>query len=148
MTPYFIFTIDMDAYAGNFEREMAWYVTGEKPKHMPGGVEWLGEKIQEESFKPLNIWLHYVATHENYVGILNTPKEGPYVGPCNTVAIYLYKRPADEVIETMKSRAKAFCLLESPRGGMFYEKARSEPKEPIQVLGFRLLEVAAKETSL
>lgn len=124
----YIFVIDTDSYAGNFERQMCAYLTGDIGESEVGKeereayLEEVGEKDSDLTCilngKPSSIW--------------------PSLKGYNSVAIYLYNRPEDDLISRWKERAVKFCKYWG--AGTF--GAKDGPS--VQVLGFRLLKHVSK----
>lgn len=101
-----IFVIDTDLYAGNFEREMCAYITGQVGDCGVG--ENFADDFQEEEKKSIV---------EKFVNIVeHRPDEHGCNRPCaiwespkyQSVAIFFYKKPSEELIDVMKRRSKIF----------------------------------------
>jgi hypothetical protein len=144
--PFYVFVIDTDSYAGNFERWMCGYITGEYMDHNHGNEE---AKIyrQKESYDfansvqlicetPVTIW----PTEGWYNdGNGNEYKEGE--GPsCETkhpvyrsVAIFFNEEPTEEEIQIMQRRAKEFLTYAASGKGIF-----KFDKPIINITGFRV----------
>jgi len=131
MKSEFIFVIDTEDYAGNFERELCAYCTG-----CVGdcGVGEDSAKVFEEETNIKDSWA--------YFDIFSKPDdEGGCCRPTsiysttgssenNSVAIYFFTRPTKEQIELIKSRAEKYNE---------YVKTL-EYRDPIKIIGFRLIE--------
>lgn len=136
-TEYFLFIVDTNAYAGNFERDMCAYMTGKV------GDCGKGEKKAE---------IYHTEETEDFIDILSVPDDkgcrrpvsmwDSPDGDSNSVAIYFNpsRPPTRKQIDLLKRRAHKF--LTAPR-----EKFDSCPTK---ILGFRLLEkrVEYKEVAL
>lgn len=126
----FVFVIDTNEYAGNFEREMCAHITGQVGE-CGVGDEFVDEKV-EMLFEP------YIKNVSDDNGCsrpceaISSPDGG-----CNSVAIYFESQPTGELITIMKERATTFNNARKNTGNMaqFYQDSK------IEVLGFRLLEV-------
>ena len=141
----YIFVIDTEQYAGNFERDLCAWITGcvgecevgeEYAKKVPPEVVAKFEDILEHRpdehgvCRPCEIW--------ETPGWYNDGKGNHFKGEGEypaylSVAIFLHKIPAMETLETMRRRANAF------------NEARKEIEEawnnsPITITQFRLLE--------
>ncbi len=138
METKYVFIIDTDQYAGNFERPMCAYLTGTIGECEVGEEEAkkfkekFGEEKQEEiedlierrpddhgCSRPTTIWL--------------TPKKYKTESYCS-VAIFFNEKPTEEIIKMMKERAEEFVSNRKTR-------YNNDPK--IKILGFRL----TKETT-
>lgn len=104
-----IIVIDTTAYAGNFERELCAYLTGQiaectvgnefiKRSDPPKYLQWWEENINpqedtegSEFYRPCTIW--------------KTNNSKDY----QSVAIFVEQFPSQEVIDEMLERAKYFC---------------------------------------
>lgn len=125
-----IFVIDTDNYAGNFEREMCAYVTGqvgdcevgeefaeEAKKEIPGIVEKFGEiveKIPDEHgcYRPAEIWPNsrYGNDGLGNQALLDDGNMEKYAYPAfNSVAIHFNEVPDAEMISMMKARSYDFA---------------------------------------
>lgn len=129
----YAFVVDTDAYAGNFEREMTAYLTGQI------GECGVGEELVEE----LEI---------NFDNVLQVPDEHacyrptscwvePRTGNYNAVAIFFESTPTKEQIEFMKERVKSFDKIRKEKG---YTKNFIQKNPEIKILGFRLLKFNQK----
>lgn len=135
-----IIVIDTDAYAGNFERELCAYLTGQigdcnvgseflKPQNMIKHLEWWENNISpqedtegSEFYRPCTIWK---TGETNFYG---------------SVAIFVEEIPPQEVLDEMIKEAKIFC-----RDTDFvyrYYAANKNPNIPkeINVLGYSVLD--------
>ena len=135
--PSFIFIIDTDKYAGNFEREMCAFVTG----HIGDcGVGEEGQKLFFEQFeiddeeqgpffeKVISIPDEHGCCRPTSIWITKDSDRGAY----NSVAIFFDEQPDKVLIEIMKERAEKYCKLGSLRFGT--------PQE-IKIKGFRLIKM-------
>lgn len=130
MKAEYIFVIDTSDYAGNFEREMCAYLTGNIGECGVGDdyAKIFNEEVGVESFynvtsradehgcyRPASIWLN---------------SEDKY----NSVAIFFSEEPTSEQISLMKERAYQFAQLPKPTFG-------GPPRGPMvdKILGFRLI---------
>lgn len=134
-----VFVIDTDQYAGNFEREMCAYCTG-----MIGQCG-VGEEMMElfkEDFKleankydednPFMDYIDIWVMNDDGCGRPTSIWRSPSGDGCNSVAIFFEQEPTEELIKIMKERAQSFV------------KDRPDAKEhrttnPFKILGFRLL---------
>lgn len=124
---YFLFVVDTNKYAGNFEREMCAYITGqvnesevgkeeagEAQSEIPGAVSRIeriiGDVVDDNDdipvFSPVTIFPNQRVENAN-----------------NSVAIYFEKLPESDLIDIMKSRANEFAS-----------------RKDIFIEGFRILE--------
>lgn len=156
--PPFVFVIDTDKYAGNFEREMCAFITG----HI--GDCGVGKGRQKLFFEKFEI------DHEEqsifFEKVLSVPDEHGCCRPCSiwttpkrvntgmgkcydedseeakkaehsysayeSVGIFFSEQPSKELIEIMKERTEEFCKLKPHRFGT--------PKN-IEIKGFRLVKL-------
>lgn len=133
----FAFVIDTNSYAGNFEREMTAYITGEI------GECGVGENIIQEEFD-YTIFQDYIKQVPDDSGCYRPTSIWPikrYEGFINqtdyfAVAIFFEEMPNDEQVKIMKERAQAFPKVFAINGRManFYNF------DLIQITGFRILE--------
>ncbi len=138
MEPNITFTIDTTEYAGNFEREMTAYITGE-----------IGEC--EVGHDMATLYVKEVGDEEDLFGglIAQTPDDHGCFRPTssvaspngdlNSVGIFFAERPSDNIIAFMMKRAKQF--------------ATKRPDEtsgswPITIIGFRLIETKVVRAEL
>ena len=154
-----IFVIDTDSYAGNFEREMCAYVTGQIGECGVGDGQaedfnaWLKSKgIAENPFedilgqvaddngchRPCAIWEtpgrwnNGSGSHYNDAEFSEDKSWMGLKHPAyESVAIFFNERPSDDLIAMMKERAAVFAANHLPYGGK---------TAPIAIRGFRLLE--------
>lgn len=157
--PPFVFVIDTDKYAGNFEREMCAFVTG----HI--GECGIGQESQKLFFKKFEIEdseqgpffekvLDVPDDHGCHRPVSIWPTKGRVntgMGNCydedseeakkakrtysvyESVGIFFSEQPSKELIEIMKERAKEFGEMKKPpRYGI--------PKK-IEIKGFRLIKL-------
>jgi hypothetical protein len=131
-----IVVIDTDSYAGNFEREMCAFITGQVGEcHVGSGVAWEEEEnirhlswfkdhiAQEEDddqcARPASIWQTPGRFNDGYGGHYDdTPEVRASLDPrCasarhpayESVAIFVDELPPDEVLAEMVERAQAYC---------------------------------------
>ena len=132
----FAFIVDTDSYAGNFEREMTAFVTGQigecevgkeiiQEDFDYGGFSQIVYKLPADNgcYRPTAIWE------------VEYEKDGRK--PYNAVAMFLNERPSAEMLELMKSRVALFPAVFSAEDRMA-EFNRDKPL--INISGFRLLE--------
>ena len=110
-----VIVFDTDAYAGNFEREMCAYITGQIGECQVGDkvaeavapallhAEWYGEHVVSEpdehgTWRPASIW--------------PTAGEPDQAHPYESVAIFVDEFPPLAVWAEMLARARAFCAPE------------------------------------
>ena len=149
-----VFIIDTDEYAGNFEREMCAYCTG-----MIGQCE-VGEEMAtlfEEDFEleadnygednPFMDYMDLWVMDDHGCGRPTSIWRSPSGDGCNSVAIFFQQEPTEEHIKIMKERAQNFAS-ERPDGKK-YSVIELKPK-PFNVLGFRMLKqvVTTTETTV
>lgn len=140
MSEKYIFVIDTDQYAGNFEREMCACCTGQIGECEVGEEESkkfrteVGEEVYDimdelveqrpddhGCSRPTSLWR---------TPIYLSPKGGH-----NSVAIFFYDMPSEDILTVMKDRAEIFI-----KGN---ERIFNKPRT-MKILGFRLL----KETTI
>lgn len=135
-----IIVIDTDAYAGNFERELCAYLTGQigdckvgeeflKTKDLIKNLEWWEDNISpqedtegSEFYRPCTSWK---TDEKNFYG---------------SVAIFVEEVPPQEVLDEMINAAQKF-LKDTESTYQFYKtyKNNNIPKE-INVLGYSVLD--------
>ena len=139
----YIFIIDTDAYAGNFEREMTAYMTGEVGECCVGheGAAQFEEDVH--SSDETCGWAPYF--EEN---IMQEPDEHGCHRPCslwsspdskpNSVAIFLEEEPTKETVDFLKDRANKWLT---------FDGKRFPDQSPSEIFGFRLWseEIVTKE---
>jgi len=140
-TERFVFVIDTDKYAGNFERETCAFVTGQVGECGVGDEEadlfeqaaslgMVSEDIQEEiedkilqvddegTFRPTQIW-STPSAHVDESG-----------APYNSVGIFFEEQPSPKLVGFMKKRAQEYC---NPGSSYLSDYQKYE------ITGFRLL---------
>jgi hypothetical protein len=138
MNTEYIFIVDTDLYAGNFEREMCAFLTGQT------GDCSVGEEIaiEFENKFPIeftefeNIIGHFVDEHGVFrpVELEETPPIKGNYPQCNSVSIAFSEKPASELLKFMIDRANEFVKQDFQ-----FIKANS-----IKIKGFRLKTVTQK----
>ena len=146
-----VFVIDTDQYAGNFEREMCAYCTGTI------GQCGVGEEIanlfeedfelEDDKYGEDNPFIDYVdnwVMGEDGCGRPTSIWGGPADNNCNSVAIFFQQEPTEEHIKIMKERSSDFAKNRPDR------KDYWEGDKPMTILGFRLLKqvVTTTETTV
>lgn len=144
MSEEYTFIIDTDQYAGNFEREMCAYCTGMVGDCGVGDKEaekFLEEFGQEKTDDMIDIIGQKADEHGVYrpTEICITPdyllsKQGTY----QSVAIFLNKKPSQEIIKMLKERAEKFTEGRDNNGNIMKSKTKR-----LNILGFRMI----KETT-
>lgn len=125
-TDYYLFVIDTNAYAGNFERDMCAYMTG----HV--GDCGVGIGMAELYAKDEGEPLYRVISVPDEQGCNRPTSIWPSPnGDMNSVAIFFETRPNKNEIALLKRRAAMF--LSAPKGHQFDSR-------PTKILGFRLIE--------
>lgn len=109
----YIFIVDTNKYAGNFTRELCAFTTGIV------GASGTGKKEAERFFQEIGLISEEDRLLKNpFIDIVvEIPRDSQCCcTPCsiwgneiNSVAIFLCERPPDELIITMKARARTFC---------------------------------------
>lgn len=145
--PY-VFVVDTNSYAGNFERELVAYMTGARGDCRVGKTE---AKYYEEDMGELGVALtaklgQYPDDNECYrpATIWPTPNryndgdgnhfDGPGRFPAyESVAALFDECPTPEEIDLMKRRAQQYCALAAQ--GEFSDYHKHE----IKIKGFRLI---------
>ena len=144
-----IFVIDTDSYAGNFERDMCAYITGVTGECGVGGnfaeiyFDDTGEKKFRSKFedlleqrsdgncrRPCSIW-ETKGWFNNGFGKFFKGK-GKYPAHMS-VAIFFVNKPTEEIIDFMKKRANIFAEAKR-RFGETWDK-----KFKLKIGGFRLI---------
>lgn len=149
-----IFVIDTEEYAGNFEREMTAYITG-KVGECTVGEEMTDLYKSETGDKELKIFddvLEYrndnhgcsrpcsIHTTPGWIndGVGNHEKsDGKGFPAYLSVAIFFFNKPSKKLIELMKSRAKTFSNAKRQ-----VAKQNNRPWDEtfdLKITGFRLI---------
>ena len=128
----YIFVIDTDSYAGNFEREMCAYVTGQTGECGVGedyAKRAHNEIPQAQKTELESIVKSVMDDHGCYrpVSIHSNPRISK--PNSNSVGIYFSQKPSQDLVNMMKDRAKAV----GNEGFGFFEK------EKVDVMGFRMI---------
>lgn len=132
------FVIDTDQYAGNFEREMCAFVTGQIGECGKGSKQAVlfhcDHPLRIDEFE--NLVVQFPDGHGNHrpTAIWPTPgtmNESGSGAAYQSVAIFLDSEPSDEIITFMKKRALQFC---------------AEYNCPLSITGYRLLRLELVET--
>lgn len=141
-----IFLIDTDSYAGNFEREMCAYMTGRI------GDCGVGDEMVERYCKDMGIH----SDSEPNLHIVDMPDDRgcsrpascwvtPGAGACNSLAIFMDRKPTESEVESMIERAKRYTVevigeKEDARRREYKERGWDFGQaKKIEILGFRLL---------
>lgn len=141
----YIFIIDTNLYAGNFEREMCGYVTGEIGECGVGReeAEIFRSEVNEDEFsyiikqsnedgcpRPVSIWPTEGRWNNGSGSHFNDDEFDPALSwkgvkwpAYESVAIFFKIRPTEDQIELMKGRAEAFTSREAG----------------LKILGYRLI---------
>jgi hypothetical protein len=148
----FVFIIDTNKYAGNFERELCAFCTGIVGDCGVG--EEYGRTFLEEEFgyedadNPMEERIAPIVCDDGCrrpTSIWQDPKGKGY----DSVAIFFYEAPTKKEIDLIKRRAEKFATNyeknKCERYGIEYNK-----KEDLKIKGFRLLEqeVIRREISI
>jgi len=150
----YLFVVDTDAYAGNFEREMCAYMTGQIGECGVGGVlaalarveipnvvaqlEDLIEQVPDEHgcHRPVSILpnpRYGNDGHGNHALLTEGNKPQFPLPAYNGLAIYFHSIPPSGLMDSIKARAKKFA------SGKVKTKDYT-PQGKITIEGFRLLE--------
>lgn len=136
----FLFVIRTDSYAGNFEREMCGYITGQY-----GDCE---ECTITKSVGEREAELFEKECPDNYDEfedlVISFPGEHGCQRPvtiwsneCTAVAIFLETKPTDAQLDLMRERARKFAKMTDPHDGNH---------TCITISGFELREYLVKHT--
>lgn len=141
-----VFVIDTDEYAGNFEREMCAYCTG-----MIGQCD-VGEEmvtlfeedfeLEADNYGEDNPFMDYAdlwVMDDNGCGRPTSIWRSPAGDDYNSVAIFFEQEPTEELIKIMKERAQNFAS-ERP------DAKEYRTTNSFNVLGFRLLKQVVTTT--
>jgi len=149
---YYIFIIDTDTYAGNFERPMCAYVTGQigecnvgkeqaelAKKEIPEVVEQLEELIEHVPdehgcHRPVSIFPNprYGNDGDGSHALLTDENREQFPWPAyNSVAIFFNSLPDSGLLDVMKERARDIVKNEEGSKGV---------ESKVEIEGFRLLE--------
>lgn len=108
----FIFVIKTDSYAGNFEREMCGYITGEVGECEMGAKEAAQFKSDyPENYEFEDLVLRFPDDHGCY------RPATMWSHKCSDVAIFLEERPTEAQLAFMRDRARKFAVITNPRDG-------------------------------
>ena len=146
-----VFIIDTDQYAGNFEREMCAYCTGivgqcEVGKEMKELFE-KDFELDPEKYCEDNPFIDYV---DNWVmddhgcGRPTSIWRNPTGDECSSVAIFFQQEPTKEQVEIIKARAYSFAK-NRPDAKDYNSR---ESNKPMNILGFRFLKQEVTTTEL
>ena len=137
---YYMFVVDTDRYAGNFERQMCAYITGHIGDCGVGGEEKKLFEDEEGNYLYELLW-----TNNTY--IVNIADERGCYRPCIikpnprhsnkfpaylSVAIFFSEPPTEEIVSFLKRRAEKFCAE--------YWHNKSKLNEKVTIEGYRLLQ--------
>ena len=124
----FVFVIDTNQYAGNFEREMCAHLTGVIGE-CEVGEEYVDKNITKMFDEDIQQCGDDHGCYRPCEIVSNEDRKSQSVG------IFFNKKPTEEQIETMKSRSYTF----NKKRKELESYNRNSPD--IEILGFRLLEV-------
>lgn len=146
-----IFIIDTDQYAGNFEREMCAYCTGMIGQCEVGddmaalfeedlGLE--ADKVHEDNpfMDYVDLWVMDDHGCGRPASIWRDARGAEY----NSVAIFFQQEPTEELIKIMKERAQKFTK-DRPDSKDYNSL---EGNKPFNVLGFRMLKQVVTTTEI
>ncbi len=126
----FVFVIKTNSYAGNFERKMCAYVTGEVGECGVGGEE--AELFTQD----------YPGNYEFEDLVISFPDDHGCYRPatiwgsnCNNMAIFFEIAPTSTQLDLVRDRARKFALMTDPRDGKH---------KHISIYGFELIEYQVK----
>ncbi|MFA6462281.1 MAG: hypothetical protein WCV90_08520 [Candidatus Woesearchaeota archaeon] len=149
---YYLLIIDTNTYAGNFERQMCAYVTGQigecevgeeqaelARKEIPEVVAQLENLIEQVSdehgcHRPVSIFpnpRYGNDGHGNHALLSNENREKFPWPACNSVAIYFNSLPNPRLLEVMRERASDIASRGVGLEGF---------ERKVEIEGFRLLE--------
>lgn len=139
----FMFVIDTDSYAGNFEREMCAYITGFWDGETHGGDQAaIFKKEIGEERNPFEDYVVMTLTQDDDVPCIAPMclEQEPNGGAMNSIGIFFEEEPTIELITLMKNRAYKF----SQEGLIFGRPVR------LKIIGFRLFKktVTIQEISI
>jgi hypothetical protein len=141
--------VDTTQYSGNFEREMAFFMTGQQVEYMPGGLDWLEKAVEADPAPDLDILDYRHGEHgDTFVTIVETPgtvpdgfrngKKVKMAQSYQSVGLFLNRKPKTSELEALKERALKFVKL-----GKMMEGAS---KYRVEITGFRLLTLKSDES--
>ena len=140
----YIFLIDTDLYAGNFEREITAHLTG-IVGDCNGGAEYAelyrqetGDTASEKFEELLEFRFDDSPTRRPCSIWESNSRKKPY----NSVAIFFYKKPSKKIIEFLKGRVELFAEAKRNMNGDWNREFR------LKILGFRLLQEETIYTEL
>lgn len=133
---HIVFTIKTNSYAGNFEREMAAYITGQPWKYDFEYAETeqalAVEELDTDVFEWFEDHVEYVLSeNDDQMGAVSCESRG------NDVELYFTYTPPKEIMEVIKHRAYKWAE---------YFTSRTPPK--FKVIGFGLKLVTQTEQEL
>jgi hypothetical protein len=122
----YVYVIDTDQYAGNFEREMCAYITG-----ITGDCE-VGSEFAELYTKDTG------EEESKFLDYIEMRSDNGCNRPCeiwrkdskqyNAVAIFFQKLPPNDMLQTIQSRASTFAEAKRTIGGEWYRKFKLKIK--------------------
>lgn len=129
----FILVIKTDSYAGNFEREMCGYMTGQVGECSVGEKD--ADQFAVENPDKLDEFEDLITGFPDDNGCY---RPVTIWGPASSdVAIFFESKPTDEQLEFLGQRARQFAANTDPRDG---------EHTIITILGFELREYCVKHT--
>lgn len=144
-----VFIIDTDQYAGNFEREMCAYCTGTVGQCEVGGEMTTLFKedfeLEDDKYGEDNPFMDYIdnwVMDEDGCGRPTSIWGNPAGDNCNSVAIFFELEPTEEHIKIMKERSSDFAKNRPDW------KDYLGDKKPMNILGFRLLKQEVTTTEV
>jgi len=144
-----VFIIDTDQYAGNFERNMCAYCTGMVGQCEVGArMVTIFEKdfeLEDDKYGEDNPFMDYVdlwVMDDHGCGRPTSIWRNVAGDACNSVAIFFQQEPTEEHIKIIKERSADFAKNRPDQ--QEYQKT----KKPMKVLGFRLLQQTVTTTEV
>lgn len=139
-----MFVIDTDSYAGNFERHMAGYVVGGiSDGHGDKESEVFDREVPKEIAEDIQAIIDYPLLEHDGIGytannaICETPGEG---GKYQSVAIFFEERPTQDQLSFMMERAKKYMAAPKAKDSI--------ASKPDNLVGFRLIKTAVSRRTM
>jgi len=147
-TPRYLFIIETDSYAGNFERDMTAWCTGHigdcqvgshyvKLFNSFGYVKWGDDYNSDENHLSEYIECRVCPEDNSHC---SRPCTGYYneEGEYNNVCIYFAEEPPQEIIDIIKERAHGFSRTRQKQQEL---KGQNWNNEDIKVFGFKWIKI-------
>ena len=143
--PSYLFVVDTNNYAGNFEREMCAYMTGIIGECEKGDneAEIAEGEIVDDVRNKLDDLIMLVPDENGCSRPVTIYPSKDNMNEYNSLAISMSEKPSKKIIQLLKYRAQEYVMVKP--GLEEWNKSRFEN---LKILGFRLVKFTVKESTV